>query len=276
MGLLEGKVVLITGGTSGIGRASAKLFSREGANVALTGRRAAEGEEVVAEILAAGGEAIFIQTDLGTVASIPEIVSQVVSKFGGLNCAFNNAGVSGGGPIETLEEPVWDRIIDTNLKAVFFCLKAEVEQMKRQGGGGAILFQRLRSREYRRGRDLHLQREQRRDRFHGASRRRGTWPCRYSGEFAQPVDHANADDFWSYRDEGRWFAGPSPGCRHSSWTARRSGRNGSSRSIPPVGSRIVRQRPGSRSGRWPKRILKAQERKLLRCLIEHIRQIPQH
>jgi NAD(P)-dependent dehydrogenase (short-subunit alcohol dehydrogenase family) len=140
MRLLEEKVVLITGGTSGIGRASAKLFAQEWAKVAITGRRAAEGEDVVAEILSAGGEAIFIQADLGAVANIPRIVSQVVSKFGRLDCAFNNAGISGGGPIETLDEQTWDRIIDTNLKAAFFCLKAEVEQMKRQGGGGTIVF----------------------------------------------------------------------------------------------------------------------------------------
>lgn len=140
MGLLQDKVVLITGGTSGIGRASARLFASEGAKVAITGRRATEGEEVVAEILDANGQAMFVQADLGTVADIPGIIAQVVSKFGRLDCAFNNAGVSGGGPIETLDEQIWDRIIDTNLKASFFCLKAEVEQMKRQGGGGAIVF----------------------------------------------------------------------------------------------------------------------------------------
>jgi NAD(P)-dependent dehydrogenase (short-subunit alcohol dehydrogenase family) len=140
MGLLQDKVVLITGATSGIGRASAKLFSAEGAKVAITGRRAAEGEDVVADIAAADGEAMFIQADLSAVASIPAIVSQVVAKFGRLDCAFNNAGVSGGGPIESVDEQTWDRVIDTNLKAAFFCLKAEVEQMKRQGGGGAIVF----------------------------------------------------------------------------------------------------------------------------------------
>jgi NAD(P)-dependent dehydrogenase (short-subunit alcohol dehydrogenase family) len=139
MGLLEGKVALVTGGTSGIGRASAVLFAREGAKVALTGRRAAEGEAVVAEIAAAGGEAIFIQADLTQIDAIPGIVDQVVTRFGRLDAAFNNAGISGGGPIETLDEARWDSLIDTNLKAHFFALKAEAAQMKKQGGG-AILF----------------------------------------------------------------------------------------------------------------------------------------
>lgn len=139
MGLLEGKVALVTGGTSGIGRASAVLFAREGAKVAFTGRRAAEGAAVVAEIEAAGGDAIFIQADLTQIDGIPGIIDQVVARYGRLDAAFNNAGISGGGPIETLDEARWDSLIDTNLKAQFFALKAEVAQMKKQGGG-AIVF----------------------------------------------------------------------------------------------------------------------------------------
>jgi len=137
--LLEDKVALVTGGTSGIGRASAILFAHEGAKVALTGRQSAEGEAVVAEIKAAGGAAIFIRADLAETAGIPGIIDRVVETYGRLDCAFNNAGISGGGPIETVDEAVWDRVIDTNLKAAFFCLKAEAAQMKKQGGG-AIVF----------------------------------------------------------------------------------------------------------------------------------------
>lgn len=140
MGLLQDKVVLVTGGTSGIGRASAILFAQEGAKVAITGRRAAEGEEVVSEISASGGQAMFVQADLGVIDGIPGIIAQVAAQYGRLDCAFNNAGITAGGPIETLDEQIWDRVVDTNLKASFFCLKAEVEQMKRQGSGGAILF----------------------------------------------------------------------------------------------------------------------------------------
>ncbi|MGO1080714.1 SDR family NAD(P)-dependent oxidoreductase [Inquilinus sp. CA228] len=139
MGLLDGKVALVTGGTSGIGRASAVLFAREGAKVALTGRRAAEGEAVVAEIAASGGEAVFLQADLTRIDAIPGLIDRVVARFGRLDAAFNNAGISGGGPIETLDEARWDSLIDTNLKAQFFALKAEAAQMKAQGGG-SILF----------------------------------------------------------------------------------------------------------------------------------------
>jgi NAD(P)-dependent dehydrogenase (short-subunit alcohol dehydrogenase family) len=138
--LLEGKVALVTGGTSGIGRASAVLFAREGAKVALTGRQSAEGEAVVAEIKAAGGTAIFIRADLAETASISGIIDKAVGAYGRLDCAFNNAGISGGAsPIDTLDEAVWDRVIDTNLKAAFFCLKAQAAQMKQQGSG-AIVF----------------------------------------------------------------------------------------------------------------------------------------
>ncbi len=100
----------------------------------------AEGEAVVADIRAKGGQAVFIQADLGETGIIPSIIAQVVSAYGRLDCAFNNAGVSGGGPIETLDENIWDRIIDTNLKTAFFCLRAEAMQMKAQGSGGTILF----------------------------------------------------------------------------------------------------------------------------------------
>jgi NAD(P)-dependent dehydrogenase (short-subunit alcohol dehydrogenase family) len=140
MGLLDNKVILVTGGTSGIGRASAELFAREGAKVVLTGRRAAEGEEVVAGIKQAGGSALFVQADLTRIDTIPAIINRTVASFGRLDGAFNNAGVSGGGPIEALDEATWDRIVDTNLKASFFALQAEVAQLKKQGGGGSIVF----------------------------------------------------------------------------------------------------------------------------------------
>jgi NAD(P)-dependent dehydrogenase (short-subunit alcohol dehydrogenase family) len=101
MGLLEGKIVLITGGTSGIGRASALLFAKEGAKVALTGRRAAEGEAVVAEIATTGGEAMFVQADLADIDGIPAMVNRIVVRYGRLDCAFNNAAISDGGPLNT-------------------------------------------------------------------------------------------------------------------------------------------------------------------------------
>ncbi|GGC89000.1 SDR family NAD(P)-dependent oxidoreductase [Undibacterium terreum] len=140
MGLLQDKVILVTGGTSGIGRASAILFAREGAKVALTGRRTEEGNAVVKEISSFGGEAAFIRADLAEIERIPHMVAQVVSYFGRLDGAFNNAGISGGGPIGNVDESTWDKLIDTNLKSAFFCLKAQAAQMSEQGHGGAIVF----------------------------------------------------------------------------------------------------------------------------------------
>ena len=140
MGTLDGKVVLVTGGTSGIGAASSALFASEGAKVTLTGRRAVEGEAVVAQIVEAGGDASFFPADLNDVAATPGLIAEIVGRYGRLDAAFNNAGTAAGGPIHTMEEADWDRVIDTNMKTVFFCLKAEAAQMKRQGGGGAIVF----------------------------------------------------------------------------------------------------------------------------------------
>jgi NAD(P)-dependent dehydrogenase (short-subunit alcohol dehydrogenase family) len=140
LGLLEGKVALVTGGTSGIGAASAVLFAKEGAKVALTGRRVTEGAWIVDRIKAAGGDAIFISADLNATDAIPGIIAAVVKDYGRLDVAFNNAGTATGGPLEAMNESEWDRVIDTNLKSAYFCLKAEAEQMKAQTGGGSIVF----------------------------------------------------------------------------------------------------------------------------------------
>jgi len=137
--MLDTKIALVTGGNSGIGRASAILFAQEGAKVAITGRNAAEGGAVVAEIGASGGEAIFIQGDLTVAGAASAVIAQVVSTWGRLDCAFNNAGVSGGGLLlDAVDEAAFDRVIATNLKASFFCLKAEAAQMKARSG--SILF----------------------------------------------------------------------------------------------------------------------------------------
>ncbi len=139
MELQDGKVALITGGSRGPGAASPTLFAEGGAGGAITGRPVAEGEAVAARIRNAGGEAIFIQADLNETDTIPGVIAAVVARYGRLDIAFNNAGTAAGGPIQDMDEAVWDRVMDTNLKTAFFCLRAEAEQMKRQGGG-AIVF----------------------------------------------------------------------------------------------------------------------------------------
>ncbi|MFJ8363984.1 SDR family NAD(P)-dependent oxidoreductase [Streptomyces sp. NPDC093984] len=140
MGLLDGKVALITGGTSGIGRAAAFLFAQEGARVAFTGRRERAGKEVMDGIVNNGGEALFIKADATDIKGAADVVEQVVNRFGRLDVAFNNAGTAAVGPITELDEAAWHHLVDGNLKGSFFYLQAEVAQLKRQGDGGAIVF----------------------------------------------------------------------------------------------------------------------------------------
>ena len=194
--MTEGKVALITGGTSGIGRAGAVLFAEEGAKVALTGRRAAEGEEVVAEIKAAGGLR-FHPGGSREDGQHPRhhCPSRVELRQAGL--AFNNAGVAGGGPIETLDEAAWDRIVDTNLKAAFFCLKAEAAQMKKQGGGAIVFNSSLLAHIALAGTSIYTASKGGIDALTRAGRS-GAWSIWHPCELRQSVDHAHTDDDWAH------------------------------------------------------------------------------
>ena len=137
---LKNKVAIVTGGTSGIGRDTAILFAKEGAKVVVAGRREVEGQETLSLLRAAGGEGIFVQTDVAKTADVQALVQKTVEKFGRLDIAFNNAGVEGNWmPIAEQPEDDWDRTIAINLKGVWLCLKYEIQQMLRQGTGGAIV-----------------------------------------------------------------------------------------------------------------------------------------
>jgi len=137
---LEGKVALVTGGTSGIGRDTAILFAKARANVVVAGRREREGSETVELIRAAGGDGLFVQTDVSKASEVETLVQKAVEKFGRLDLAFNNAGIEGVWvPIIQQSEEDWDRTIDINLKGVWLCLKYEIRQMLKQGVGGAIV-----------------------------------------------------------------------------------------------------------------------------------------
>jgi NAD(P)-dependent dehydrogenase (short-subunit alcohol dehydrogenase family) len=137
---LKDKVALVTGGTSGIGRDTAILFSKAGAKVVVAGRREKEGQEVVDAIRAAGGDALFVTTDVAKSADVQALVQKSVEKFGRLDIAFNNAGIEGNWiPIVDQSEENWDRTIDINVKGVWLCLKFEIQQMLKQGTGGAIV-----------------------------------------------------------------------------------------------------------------------------------------
>jgi NAD(P)-dependent dehydrogenase (short-subunit alcohol dehydrogenase family) len=137
---LEGKVGLVTGGTSGIGRDTAVLFGKAGAKVVVAGRREPEGEETVELVRAAGGDGLFVRADVSKASEVDTLVQKTVEKFGRLDIAFNNAGIEGVWvPIVRQSEEDWDRTIDINLKGVWLCLKHEIRQMFKQGGGGAIV-----------------------------------------------------------------------------------------------------------------------------------------
>ena len=125
---LDAKIAPVTGGNVRHRPRRCGPICSRGRQVALTARQSAEGEAVVAEIREAGGTAIFIRADLAKTASIPGVIDRVVRAYGRLDCAFNNAGTSVSGPIETLDHAGWDMVIDTNLKASFFCLKAEARR----------------------------------------------------------------------------------------------------------------------------------------------------
>jgi NAD(P)-dependent dehydrogenase (short-subunit alcohol dehydrogenase family) len=137
---LEGKVGLVTGGTSGIGRETAILFAKSGAKVVVSGRREKEGEETVELIRAAGGEGLFVKADVSKATEVEMLVQKTVEKFQRLDIAFNNAGIEGvWAPIVRQSEEDFDRTININLKGIWLCLKYEIQQMLRQGGDGAIV-----------------------------------------------------------------------------------------------------------------------------------------
>ena len=137
---LEGKVGLVTGGTSGIGRDTAVLFAKAGAKVVVAGRRDVEGNETVDLIRAAGGVGLFVKADVSMASEVESLVQRAVEQFGRLDVAFNNAGVEGAfAPIARQSEEDWDRTIAINLKGVWLCLKYEIRQLLKQGGGGAIV-----------------------------------------------------------------------------------------------------------------------------------------
>jgi NAD(P)-dependent dehydrogenase (short-subunit alcohol dehydrogenase family) len=137
---LEGRVGLVTGGTSGIGRDTALLFAKAGVKVVVAGRREVEGNETVQLVRAGGGEGVFVKTDVSKAAEVDALIQKAVEKFGRLDIAFNNAGIEGVWvPITRQSEDDWDQTIAINLKGVWLCLKYEIRQMLKQGGGGAIV-----------------------------------------------------------------------------------------------------------------------------------------
>ena len=132
------KIVLITGGTSGIGKVTAIAFAQAGAKVILTGRREKEGAEVIAEITKNGGTAAFVRTDVAQESEVQKAVDFVLSTHGRLDVAFNNAGVEIVGPLDQVTEDQYRRTFDINVWGVLTAMKHEVAAMLKTGGGAIV------------------------------------------------------------------------------------------------------------------------------------------
>lgn len=138
MARFDGKVVLITGGTSGIGKAAAVAFAKEGAKVVLSGRREPEGRAVVAEVTKAGGQAHFVRADVAKEEDVKNLVAQTVGKYGRLDVAFNNAGVESSASAAEFTVDEYRKIFDANVLGVFLSLKYELPELVKAGGGVVV------------------------------------------------------------------------------------------------------------------------------------------
>lgn len=134
----KNKVVLVTGGASGIGKASVELFADEGAKVVIADYADA-GKALADELNANGKQVLFIKTDVSDSAAVQHMIRRTVDTFGRLDILFANAGIAADGPITQLDETAWQKTIDINLTGVYLCDKYAIEQMLRQGDGGIIV-----------------------------------------------------------------------------------------------------------------------------------------
>lgn len=135
---LEGKVAIVTGGGSGIGRATAELFALEGAKVVVADYKADTGQDAVQAIKGSGGEATFVQIDVSDAEQVHNMVQTALDTYGGIDILFNNAGVLDFGTVVDTDLEAWNRVISINLTGVFLCSKAVIPHMIERGGGSII------------------------------------------------------------------------------------------------------------------------------------------
>jgi NAD(P)-dependent dehydrogenase (short-subunit alcohol dehydrogenase family) len=136
--LFENKVALVTGGAMGIGKATALAFAREGATVVVADMAESAGLEAVNAIKKGGSEAIFVKCDVSKSGDVEQMIKTALDTYGHLDCCFNNAGISVYGLTADLKEEEWDRAISVDLKGVWLCMKYEIPQMVKQGGGAIV------------------------------------------------------------------------------------------------------------------------------------------
>ena len=138
-GMLDGKTALITGGASGIGAATARLFAKEGARLFLTDWNAEAGAALAADLTGQGYEAWFLPADVSSEPEVEALLDEVQQRFGHLDCAFNNAGINSRGmSIDEFDLAEWNRVIAVNLTGVFLCMKHELRLMKPRGAGSIV------------------------------------------------------------------------------------------------------------------------------------------
>jgi NAD(P)-dependent dehydrogenase (short-subunit alcohol dehydrogenase family) len=135
----EGKVVTITGATSGIGRAAALAFAAEGGKVVFCGRRVNRGQEVEHEIKSAGGQALYVKADVLVEDEVRAFIDQAVGTYGHLDVAFNNAGITIEKPLHEYSTEEWDRVNNTNVRGVFLAMKYQIPHMLKAGGGTIVV-----------------------------------------------------------------------------------------------------------------------------------------
>lgn len=135
----EGKIVMITGGSSGIGAETAIAFAEEGAKVVITDVNEEKGRKLAEEINESGGTAVFMKHNVADAKQTKEIINKIVEKFGKLDVAFNNAGIAGPSlPISEYPEEDWERVISINLLGIYYGMKYQIQQMLKQGGGAIV------------------------------------------------------------------------------------------------------------------------------------------
>lgn len=138
MNRLKGKIAVVTGSSSGIGKAMALRFAQEGATVVVAARRIDKCEETVAQIESAGGRALALQTDIADEPQVDRLIAETIRRYGRLDILVNNAGIFGGRRLAETSTDSFDDVMRTNVRGTFFCCRAGFAQMKKQGGGTII------------------------------------------------------------------------------------------------------------------------------------------